>query len=105
LRTRETLDPGNVVNVDIERSADRGDRLLVQIDTDRGQGSRVVAVTARRDSAHVNDCPARLSVIIADRRKLLGIFLEVRNIELVEPPGPDCDHALRDVLKPLLALG
>ena len=37
LRAGEALDPGDVVDVDVERSADRRDRLLVEIDADRRQ--------------------------------------------------------------------
>ena len=40
----------------------------------------------------------------ADRRKLLGIILEVRDVELVEPAGADRLDADRDVLEILLAL-
>src|SRR4029079_1013852 len=37
--------------------------------------------------------------------QLLRIFLEIADVQLVEPPGPDREHALRNVLKALLALG
>jgi hypothetical protein len=48
----------------------------------------VVAVAAGRDAAHVDDGDARLGGLEADRRQLLGIFLEVRDVELVEPRVP-----------------
>ena len=41
----------------------------------------------------------------ADRRQLLGILLEVRDVELVEPLRADRLDADRDVLEILLALG
>ena len=62
LRAGEALDPGDVVDVDVERSADRRDRLLVEIRADRRQRARVVAVAARRDAAHVDRGEARRAV-------------------------------------------
>ena len=46
--------------MDVERAADRRDRLLVEIGADRRQRARVVAVAAGRDAAHVDDRAARL---------------------------------------------
>ena len=40
LRAGEALDPGDVVDVDVERAADGRDRLLVEIGADRGQRAR-----------------------------------------------------------------
>ena len=39
LRSAQHLDAGDVVDMDVERAADGGDRLLVQIDADAGQRS------------------------------------------------------------------
>ena len=104
LRPGEALDPGDVVDVDVERSADRRDRLLVEIEADRRQRAGVVAVAAGRNAAHVDGGEARRGGLEADRRKLLGIILEVRDVQLVEPPRADRLDADRHVLKVLLAL-
>src|SRR5205809_656877 len=54
LRTREALDAGDIVNVDVERSADRRDRLFVKVEADRRQGAGMVAVAAGGHAAHVD---------------------------------------------------
>ena len=69
-----------------------------------GSEPGVVAVAAGGDAAHVNRGEARLRRLEADRRELLGIFLEVRNIELIELARAEHGHRDRDVLQILLAL-
>jgi hypothetical protein len=39
----------------------------------------------------------------ADRWQLLGIFLEIRDVELIEPPRANRQDAHRDVLEVFLA--
>src|SRR5262245_6257779 len=91
--------------MDVKRSTDGRDRLLVEISADRWQRTRVIAVTAGCDAAHIDDGEARLRRLKADRRKLLGIFFEIRNVQLVEPTGSENLHADRNVLQILFALG
>ena len=90
LRTGETLDPRNVVDMDVERAADRRDWLLVEIGADRRERARMIAVAAGGNAAHVDDGDAGLQGLEADRGELLGILLEIRDVELVEPLGADC---------------
>ena len=59
LWSRKALDTGNIINMDIKRAADRRHWLFVQIGTDRRERSRVIAVTARRDTAHINNSCSR----------------------------------------------
>ena len=106
LRAGEALDAGDVVDVDVERSADRRDRLLVEIGADRRQRAGVVAVAAAsRRRACRRSCTPGCGGLEADRRQLLGIILEVRDVQLVEPPRADRLDADRHVLEILLALG
>src|SRR3990170_2254091 len=64
----------------------------------------MVAVAARRDAAHIDRRRSRLESLEAPRWQLLGIILEVRDVQLVEPPGADRLHADRDVLEVFLTL-
>ena len=69
--------------MNIKVAADRGDRLLIEVDANRGQRARVVAVPARGDAAHVDHVgPRRAARLERDRRQLLGIALEIRDVEL-----------------------
>ena len=65
----------------------------------------MVAVAAGRDAAHVDGGEAGLRGLEGYRRQLLGIFLEVRDVQLVELLGPEHLHADRNVLHALFALG
>ena len=105
LRPREAFDPGDVVDMDIERPADGRHRLFVEVGADARQRARVVAVAAGRDPAHVDGGQAGLGGLEADRRQLLGIILEVGDVELVEAAGADRLNRDRNVLKVFLALG
>ena len=85
LRAGEAFDAGDVVDVHVKVAADRGDRLFIEIDANRGQRTGVVAIPARGDAAHVDDVGARRARALRDDgRQLLGIAVEVRNIELVK---------------------
>ena len=106
LRPGEALDAGDVVDVDVERSADRRDRLLVEIDADRRQRARSGCRRRRsRRRACRRSCTPGCGGLEADRRQLLGVVLEVRDVQLVEPPGAERLDADRHVLEILLALG
>src|SRR5262249_19173846 len=63
-----------------------------------------IAVAAGRHAAHVNDGKARRDGLEANRRQLLRIFLEVRNVQLIETAGADRLDADRNVLEIFLAL-
>src|SRR5439155_7721362 len=55
LRAGQALNPGDVINVDVERAGNGRDRLLIEIEADLRQGTRVIALGAasgRRDAAH-----------------------------------------------------
>ena len=58
--------------MDVERAADRGDRLLVEIDADRRQRARMVAVAARGDAADIDVGRARLEGLVGDARAAAG---------------------------------
>ncbi len=105
LRPGEALDPGDVIDVDVERPADGRDRLFVEVGADRRERARVVAVAAGGDAAHIDHGRSRLRSLEADRRQLLGIILEIRDVELVELAGPDRLDADRHVLQVFLPLG
>ena len=108
LRAGQALNPGDVVNVDVERAANGRDRLLIEIEADLRQGTRVIALGAasgRRDAAHIYGGRARLRSQEGDRRQLFREILEIGDIELVEPPGTDRLDADRDVLEVFLAFG
>ena len=105
LRPGEALDPGDVVDMHVERAADGRHRLLVEVGADRRQRARVVAVAAGGDAAHVDHRRSGLRRLVADRRQQLGVILEIRDVELVEPPRSDRLDADRHVLQILFALG
>ena len=74
LRTRERLDARDVVDVDVERALDRGDRLLVEIHADARQRAGVVAVAAARDAAHGDVREARTDRALLDSTTLGSSF-------------------------------
>ncbi len=49
---RQHLDPRDIVNVDIERTLNRRDRLLIQIRADAGQRTGMVGIVVAGDAAH-----------------------------------------------------
>ena len=87
LRTFEHLDPRDVVDVDIQRAADRGDRLLVQIDADGGQGARVVGVVPAGDAPDVDAGAVGPEGLEGHARQELGVVLEVVDVQLRERTG------------------
>jgi len=64
----------------------------------------VVAVAAGRDAAHVDNGKARRGGLITDRGQLLGVILEVRDVQLVETAGADGLDRDRHILEIFLAL-
>ena len=108
LRAGKAFDARHVVDVDVERSADRRDRLLVEIGPDLRQRSRVIAFgvgpAGRRDAAHVNGRLSRLRGQERHRRQLLRIILEIGDVQLVEAARTERDHVDGDVLDILFAL-
>ena len=105
LRAGEALDPGDVVDVDIEVAADRGHRLLVEIDADRGQRARVVAVATTGDAAHVDDVVARIAAQRLERHRgeLLHVIGEAGDVEILQLLRAQCLDADRHVLQALAA--
>src|SRR5437870_1227676 len=65
----------------------------------------MVAVTARRNAAHVDYRDARLGRLEAHRGEQPRKLLEVRDVELIEATGTDRLDADRYVLEIFLALG
>ncbi len=91
LRTGERLHARDVVGVDVERAADRGDRLLVEIDADAGLRAGMVAVIARRHAAHVDVGEARPVQAAAggvgaegDAGQELGVVAEALDVKVLE---------------------
>ena len=84
LRPAQHLDAGDVVDMDVERAADRGDRLLVEIDADAGQRARMVAVAAAGDAADIDVGRARLEGLVGDARQQPRIILEIGDVEVFE---------------------
>jgi hypothetical protein len=64
----------------------------------------MVAVAARCDAAHIDGGDARLRGLERHRRQQLGIFVEVRDVELIELARADRLDADRDRLDVLVAL-
>ena len=104
LRAGQRFDAFQIVDVQIERALDRGDRLFVEIDADAGQRTGVVAVAAAGDAAHVDLTEAR--AVRSDRhaRQQLGVVLEIVDLQFVELLGTDHVEADRHVLRVLGAL-
>ncbi len=112
LRTDQGLDPGDVVDMDVEGAADGGDRLLVQIDADAGQGAGVVAIVAADDAAHVDVADPRRAARGArdagaregHARQELLIVVEVRDVQLLQLRAVEQLDAHRHPLNVLLTL-
>ena len=106
LRPREAFNPRDVINVNIEVAADGGDRLFVQIDTNRGQRARVVAVAAARHAAHVDDVGAGCAAQRLERHRwqLLRVIVEAGDVELIEFLGAERLDADRHILQAFAAL-
>ena len=81
----------DVVEMHVERAADRRDRLFVQINADGGQRARVVAVIAADDAAHADIGEAGRGVAASgaagcegDAGEELHVVVEVGDVQLLE---------------------
>src|SRR5437763_16713922 len=83
LRTGERLYALDVVDVDVERTLDGGDRLLIQVHADTRQRPGVVGVVAAGDSAHVDLGETRPAGLVGDTRQELHVVVEVLHPELL----------------------
>ena len=105
LRAREGLDPGDVIDMQVERPADGGDGLLVEVGPDAGHGAGVVAIPAGGDAAHVDRGEAGRRALVGDAGQELHIVVEALDLQLLELAGGQGRHRHRhvlDVLRPLL---
>src|SRR3546814_21148547 len=71
------LDPGDVVDVDVERALDGRDRLLVEIGADRRQRGGMVRHFARRDAAEIDVGGARPGRLVGKAGNVTGIIVEM----------------------------
>ena len=104
LRTRQGLDALDVVDVQVERALDGGDRLLIEVHADARQRTGMVAVVATRYAAHEGACESRAERLVGDARQELHIVVEVLHPELLELLGADRGDAEWYVLQVLGAL-
>ena len=100
LRPRERLDPGDVIDVDVEIAVDGRDRLFVEIGADARQRSGVIAVAAARHAAHVGMFEARTAVLLErDARQVFCVIVEGRHVQLFQLHGAERLDAERHVLE------
>ena len=104
LRAGQRFHALQVVDVQVQRALDGGDRLLVQIDAHAGQRGGVVAVAAAGHAAHVDLAEAGAAGRDRHAGQQLGVVLEVVDLQLVELLGADHVEADRHVLRILGAL-
>src|SRR5213082_1148338 len=99
LRTGERLHALDVVDVDVERTLDGRDRLLIQVHADARQRAGVVGVVAAGDSAHVDLGETRAAGLVGDARQELHVVIEVLHPELLQPRGAEGRDTDRHVLE------
>ena len=107
LRACERLDARDVVQVNVEVTADGRDRLFIQVGADaRLRGDRL-AVAAGRDAAHVDEVVAAAGLhrlLRLHRRQVLRVLLEVLDVQLFDRLIVDGIQADRNVLEVFGAL-
>ena len=104
LRSRQRLDAGQVIGVDVEHRADRRDRDLVDIDADRRQRTAGQVDAAGRDATDRDVRLRRAVGLEADARQQLGIVVEIADLVLREGLGAQRLEADRYLLDALAAL-
>ena len=104
LRTGEHFDARDVVDLDVERALDRGDRLLVEVHADRRQRTRVVGVLAAGDAAHVRARETGAAALERHVRQEFHVVVEGLDLEVRELLLADGLDRQRHVLKALVAL-
>ena len=104
LRPRERLDAREVIGVNVERALDGRDRHFVEIRADGRQRGRMVGVFARCDAAEIDLAEPRRERLDRHRRQEFDDVLELLDLQLVEPLGPDRGDRERHVLQIFFAL-
>ena len=105
LRPGQRFDARDVVEMDVERTLDCRDRLLVEVDADARQRARVIAVAAARHAAHVDLGEARPGGLVGHARQVLHEVVDAEQVQLLELRGADRLDAEWHVLQALAALG
>ncbi len=105
LRAGQRLDAVDVVDVDVQRALDGGDRLFVQVHAHAGQRAGVVAVAAAGHAAHVDLREARARGLVRHAGQVLHVVVEVGDVEVLQlfrPQHLDADRHFLQVLHALL---